>query len=104
VVGVSGGTFDPLARRRLALHRPTEDYGYQALVRNKLALLPGFGDHMAVPFEQSGSADRYLSMCEAQLTEVFAGLLSPGERRQLTDLRLPWNRTSEIDFELRPSP
>jgi hypothetical protein len=104
VVGRQRGTFDPRAQRRLVLHRLAEDYGYQALVRNELALLPGFGDHLAVPFEQSGSADRYLSMCEARMAEVFAGLLSPGENWQLTDVRLPWNRAFEIDFELRPSP
>ncbi|MFC4122476.1 hypothetical protein [Nonomuraea zeae] len=78
VVGTRENTFDPTAARRLLLHRLTEDYGYQAIVR-------AAGPDAVAARERLG-----------RILHGFA----PGWT--IDGVRFPWNRSFEIDFTVEP--
>ncbi len=86
VVGARTGNLDEASRKRLLDHRLIEDCGYQALTRTSLtAHLPD-----------------YVTAVAEQLQE-FANLLAPSGRAwSVHDVRLPWQRTFEVDFSLTP--
>ncbi|HEY6738814.1 MAG TPA: DUF4127 family protein [Actinopolymorphaceae bacterium] len=103
VAGVAGrrlGGYDPEAERRLLLRRLLEDYGYQAVVRTEISGRAAFADHMSVPFADPAVAAAYLGECRPRLEAILRRFA--GTDVALDDVRLPWNRTFEIDFGLRP--
>ncbi|MGW3627011.1 DUF4127 family protein [Streptomyces sp. NPDC000880] len=100
VVGGRLGSFDRTAARKLLLHRLLEDFGYQAVVRAELCVHDEFRPHVSLPFDRSEPESAYMSACVPRLTRVLKEL---DPTWQLADVRLPWHRTFEIDFELRQS-
>lgn len=99
VAGRALGTYDPVAERRLLLHRLVEDYGYQALVRPELGLRPEFAGFVSSPFDDPADLVSYLAECVPQLESVLTRF-DRGWR--IGNEQLPWNRTFEIDFTLTP--
>jgi uncharacterized protein DUF4127 len=96
VAGQRLGTLDPVAERRLLAHRLLEDHAYQAVVRTELA--PQYGEHFGVPFGDRAASAAYLAECERRLAPWTA------DGWRLERLRLPWDRTFEIDFDLVAPP
>ncbi|MFC5829537.1 DUF4127 family protein, partial [Nonomuraea insulae] len=78
VVGTRENTLDSTAARRLLLHRLTEDYGYQAIVR-------------------AGEPDSVAA--HERLKPILHGFAPDWT---IDDVRFPWNRSFEIDFTLAP--
>ncbi|WP_020575469.1 DUF4127 family protein [Actinopolymorpha alba] len=105
VVGRSRGVTDRTPESRLRWHRVVEDYAYQAVVRGELAKLAPYRDHMSVPFPDPATVEAYLTTCAERLAAVSSELGGSDARRwEITRLRLPWQRTFEIDFDLVPVP
>jgi hypothetical protein len=95
------GTLDAAAERALLGHRVAEDYGYQAVVRTALGRRPEYAERFAEPFADAPATAAYLAACHDGLTSALAGI--DGGGWLLEDLRLPWDRTFEIDFVLTPT-
>ncbi|MEV1176003.1 DUF4127 family protein [Nonomuraea sp. NPDC049784] len=76
VVGTRENTLDRTAARRLLLHRLTEDYGYQAIVR-------------ATGPDATAARER--------LEPILHGFAPDWT---IQDITFPWNRSFEIDFTL----
>lgn len=89
------------AQVRFLAHRFIEDWAYQRLVRDDVRawLEAETGKREPAP----DMLDTTKARIEAQLAEKLAGL--PGfEGLALRRVRLPWDRTFEVDFDLEPRP
>lgn len=95
VIGKRAGTFDQAAARRLLAHRVLEDWGYQAVVRTRLTAQ---GDLRGVPGERGEAELRYVERATAELGGLLADVF-PGA--SLEQVRLPWARAFEVDFDVR---
>lgn len=86
------------AQQQFLLHRFIEDWGYQHLVRQQVRtwLENTSGTADITPPTEAAALSLMARELEALLPRL--GSLSAGWR--LTNLRLPWNRTFEIDFDL----
>lgn len=101
--GVATMEIDDLARHRpqqkFLLHRFVEDWGYQHLVREQLRdrLEATTGIREITPDQESEAI--------AQITTQLNGLLPRLDPLaagwQVVNVRLPWHRTFEVDFDLR---
>jgi len=91
-----------MAQQRFLLHRFIEDWGYQHLtraqVRDWLEATTGVRD--TVPDNEAEAINRIHAELTALLPRL--GALAAGWR--ITDVRLPWSRTFEIDFDLERQP
>ncbi|GAB3838477.1 DUF4127 family protein [Kribbella italica] len=97
VVGQRLGSFDPAAHARLLRHRLLEDWGWMSCARAELRATigsdPGHHDHIDPDSAATRDAHRLLA---ERLAEI-----DPGWR--IENVRFPWNRTFEIDFEVNPA-
>ncbi|MFB7652988.1 MULTISPECIES: DUF4127 family protein [unclassified Streptomyces] len=96
------GTFDEQAHQRLLLHRLLEDWAYMSRVRAALRIRcgsdPARHDHVPDGDALIAFAEGLLRDCRAELP-AFGGLdITPGS------VRLPWQRTFEVDFALSYGP
>jgi hypothetical protein len=86
------------AQTAFLLHRFIEDWGYQHLVRqqvrNWLEATSGLRD--TTPTTQAAA----LAQIEAQLTVLLSQLGALSAHWHIRNLRLPWQRTFEVDFDL----
>jgi hypothetical protein len=88
------------AQTRFLLHRFVEDWGYQHVVRSRLeARLLAETGSKAIPLEQLSAVkagiENGLQDCLEQLPGFAGGWrIAPGS------VRLPWDRTFEVDFDL----
>jgi hypothetical protein len=87
-----------IAAEQFLLHHYLEDWGYQQEVRRAARTWL---------METTGTDDPVLSHVPAtvawigeHLVQLLAQLPGFSERWQLTNTRLPWNRTFEVDFDL----
>lgn len=96
VIGKRAGTFDATAQRRLLVHRVLEDWGYQAVVRTGLTgdVDPRTGRDPAAGAAEAGYLEQTRRGLEALLATFAHGT-------RLEDVRLPWHRSFEVDFDLR---
>ncbi len=93
---------DEVARQRFLLHRLVEDWGYQHLVRQQLH--QWLDIQYNTPLIDAGNVEAARAFIEAGLNDRinelpgFAGRwrIAPGS------IRLPWQRTFEVDFDLLP--
>ncbi|MET9653414.1 DUF4127 family protein [Streptomyces sp. NPDC006460] len=96
------GTFDQVAHHSLLLHRLLEDWAYMTRIRSELRARLGSDptrhDHVEDGHPLLAPVEAELRHCREQLP-AFSGLgLAPGS------LRLPWQRTFEVDFRLTDRP
>jgi hypothetical protein len=95
-IGDLTGRKDPSAAQRVLLHRIIEDYLYQAKIRpviQRELVLTG-GDVLTPADEEKAAAD-----VAQRLTAALAELLGPSAW-QISNVRFPWHRTFEVDFDL----
>jgi hypothetical protein len=87
------------AQQRFLLHRLLEDWGYQQSVRAATRDWLEQTSGRREPTNESESATIAEIACQLQpLIERLPGF--DGGRYQVANLRLPWRRTFEIDFDL----
>lgn len=104
VVGRRTGGHDPVAERRLLLHRLVEDFGYQAVARTALCQEEEYAGHVSVPFDRPELAERYRAACVPRLERVLDDLGEVGSGWSIARTWLPWNRAFEIDFDVVGEP
>ncbi|MGV8847658.1 DUF4127 family protein, partial [Tessaracoccus sp.] len=94
-IGTAHGTYDDVSRERLLVHRLLEDVGYQSLIRTRfLQETPQLGDR-----DFFSTQERKM---EVQVQEELNALL-PGwgfDRWVVENVRFPWHRAFEVDFDL----
>jgi hypothetical protein len=90
------------AQQRFLLHRYLEDYAYQSLLRGRLRawLAAQIGQHEPPP----SYLGETLAWLKAELDRFLADLPPYSQKYQITQVRLPWQRTFEIDFDLEALP
>lgn len=86
-------------RERQLWHRLVEDDLYQSRVRTELGLREEYRDHFSHPFRDAVVSERYRADVAARLVADAARM--SGGRWEPTGIGFPWNRTFEIDFDLR---
>ncbi|MGW2478011.1 DUF4127 family protein [Streptomyces sp. NPDC001665] len=100
VLARRSGTFDEAAHRELLAHRYLEDWGYmtQARAAARAVLGSRLGSHDQVPAGHPvlDEIGRRLGDCARQLPELGMAVVRGS-------VRLPWNRTFEVDFSLMPA-
>jgi hypothetical protein len=91
-----------VAHEQFLLHRLLEDWGYQQVVRREVRdwLHVRIGMREPLP-EQLSATCRFI---EARLQSLIADLPGFVQRYRVVpgSVRLPWQRTFEVDFELAP--
>jgi hypothetical protein len=98
VVAQRQGRFDPAAHAQLLRHRLLEDWGWMARERGRIRAELGTDRtrHDHVPPDSRVIAD-----AETRLADRLHDL-DPGWQLVPGSVRLPWDRTAEIDFRLQP--
>jgi hypothetical protein len=86
------------AQRRFLLHRFVEDWGYQHIVRQQIreALERETGRRDTTPESEASAVARI----HAALNELLPRLGALSEGWRIAQVRLPWHRTFEVDFDL----
>ena len=84
------------ARQTQLAHHLLEDWGYQSVVRNELRASP-----LATQTDGWGAGGVVAEFTAQQLAPIAARIRAAGLPCQPTQVRHPWGRTFEMDFELR---
>ncbi|MFD4790033.1 DUF4127 family protein [Streptomyces sp. NPDC058459] len=93
------GTFDAAAHRRLLLHRLVEDGAYMADARGRaLAAFTDRTRHSTLPSDLVQPVTNWIAGNLADSPASFPGF--EGWTVAASSVRLPWQRTFELDFEL----
>lgn len=93
------GTFDPAAHQRLLAHRLVEDGAYMADVRGRaLAAFTDRTRHSTLPDQLVGPVTDWIAGHLADSPAAFPGF--EGWTVPASSVRLPWQRTFEVDFDL----
>ncbi|MFC7547882.1 DUF4127 family protein [Plantactinospora sp. GCM10030261] len=99
-VGRATGRFDPAAHRRLLAHRLLDDHVWMSyarpLLRRELGTDPTRHDH--VPADRTAPVTARVAELLDQRWRALRAV--PGIDLAAGSVRLPWNRTYEIDFSL----
>lgn len=103
VCSLIGGVQHHDAQQQLLLYRLLEDYGYQTLLHDELRRWLHRQYQSDEPTNGTALA-HYCMRAEQALHPLIDELNGFAQRYELVSasLQLPWRRTHEIDFELRP--
>jgi Protein of unknown function (DUF4127) len=83
------------ARQTQLAHHLLEDWGYQSVVRNELRASP-----LATQADGWGAGGEVAAFTAQQLAPIAARIRTAGLPCAPTQVRHPWGRTFEVDFEL----
>lgn len=89
---------DDGARRVALAHRLLEDWGYQSIVRNDL--ISWLSERFGAPRVPPAHLDEAAAFTAAWLQPLAERIARAGLPCAVSDVRLPWRRTFEVDFDL----